>query len=163
MFCPSCKAEYRPGITRCSECNAALVEHLSLSGPQLGRKQGAITTKNRKMLIWSLVAFAIVFPLTIMVSNHYGKPEYAGPASFGIMVQLLVVMACRDLYSRTWFWITSLIIAVLHVPLVILLAPLLKNTHYPRLAPLAMLDWIAIMLFIQFIENRITLGKSYRL
>lgn len=154
MFCPNCNAEYRPGITRCSECNAVLVEHLSLSSPQLSGKPRAIRSKTQKIVIWGLVEFALVFPLTIMVSNHYGKPEYVGPASLGIMVQLLVVVACRDLYSRAWFWITFLIIAVLHVPLVVLLARVLKNTLYPRLAPLAILDWIAIMLFIQFIETR---------
>jgi hypothetical protein len=28
MFCPKCKAEYREGFTRCTECNAALVASL---------------------------------------------------------------------------------------------------------------------------------------
>jgi hypothetical protein len=28
MFCPECKAEYRPGFTRCSDCGLDLVEHL---------------------------------------------------------------------------------------------------------------------------------------
>ncbi len=28
MFCPVCKAEYRPGIYRCSDCNVLLVESL---------------------------------------------------------------------------------------------------------------------------------------
>ena len=28
MFCPDCKAEYRAGFTRCSDCDVALVEHL---------------------------------------------------------------------------------------------------------------------------------------
>jgi hypothetical protein len=28
MLCPDCKAEYRPGFTRCSDCDLALVEHL---------------------------------------------------------------------------------------------------------------------------------------
>jgi len=28
MFCPDCKAEYRPGFTRCSDCDVSLVEHL---------------------------------------------------------------------------------------------------------------------------------------
>jgi hypothetical protein len=28
MFCPDCKAEYRPGFTRCSDCDVALVERL---------------------------------------------------------------------------------------------------------------------------------------
>ena len=29
MFCPQCKAEYRPGFTECSDCNVALVERWS--------------------------------------------------------------------------------------------------------------------------------------
>ena len=28
MFCPVCKGEYRPGITRCEACGVALVEHV---------------------------------------------------------------------------------------------------------------------------------------
>jgi hypothetical protein len=28
MFCPDCKAGYRPGFTRCSDCGLDLVEHL---------------------------------------------------------------------------------------------------------------------------------------
>jgi hypothetical protein len=28
MFCPECKAEYRPGFTRCSDCDVDLVEEL---------------------------------------------------------------------------------------------------------------------------------------
>jgi hypothetical protein len=32
MFCPQCKAEYRPGFTRCSECDVDLVERLSEPG-----------------------------------------------------------------------------------------------------------------------------------
>ena len=29
MFCPECKAEYRPGFTHCSECDVDLVDELS--------------------------------------------------------------------------------------------------------------------------------------
>ena len=28
MFCPQCKAEYRPGFIRCSDCDIELVDHL---------------------------------------------------------------------------------------------------------------------------------------
>src|SRR5262245_63502441 len=28
MFCPKCKAEYRPGFVRCSDCDVELVEQL---------------------------------------------------------------------------------------------------------------------------------------
>lgn len=29
MFCPECKAEYRPGFDRCANCNVELVEDLA--------------------------------------------------------------------------------------------------------------------------------------
>jgi hypothetical protein len=31
MFCPECRAEYRPGFTRCSDCDVALAERLEES------------------------------------------------------------------------------------------------------------------------------------
>jgi hypothetical protein len=31
MFCPQCRAEYRPGFTRCSDCEVDLVEYLPAS------------------------------------------------------------------------------------------------------------------------------------
>jgi hypothetical protein len=34
MFCPKCKAEYRSGFTRCSDCEVDLVEHLPESLPE---------------------------------------------------------------------------------------------------------------------------------
>jgi hypothetical protein len=34
MFCPQCKAEYRPGFTRCSECGVVLVFRLPDEEPE---------------------------------------------------------------------------------------------------------------------------------
>jgi hypothetical protein len=34
MFCPVCKLEYRPGFTKCSDCDADLVESLDASSAQ---------------------------------------------------------------------------------------------------------------------------------
>ena len=33
MFCPLCKAEYRPGFTRCADCDVPLVHELSRDQP----------------------------------------------------------------------------------------------------------------------------------
>jgi hypothetical protein len=33
LFCPSCKAEYRPGFTECSDCGVGLVYELSEEQP----------------------------------------------------------------------------------------------------------------------------------
>jgi hypothetical protein len=34
MFCPICRAEYRPGFTRCSDCEVELAEDLPPQNPQ---------------------------------------------------------------------------------------------------------------------------------
>ena len=34
MFCPNCRAEYRPGFARCSDCEVNLVEDLPPQNPQ---------------------------------------------------------------------------------------------------------------------------------
>ena len=33
MFCPQCKAEYRVGFIRCSDCDVELVDHLPVEMP----------------------------------------------------------------------------------------------------------------------------------
>jgi hypothetical protein len=33
MYCPSCRAEYRPGFTRCPDCDEALVDELPAEEP----------------------------------------------------------------------------------------------------------------------------------
>jgi hypothetical protein len=35
MFCPQCKAEYRAGFIKCSDCDVALVEHLPVEKPSM--------------------------------------------------------------------------------------------------------------------------------
>jgi hypothetical protein len=39
MFCPECRAEFRPGFTRCSDCNVPLVERLSVTHGHADREQ----------------------------------------------------------------------------------------------------------------------------
>lgn len=40
MFCPSCRAEYRPGFTRCSDCNMDLIAELPNDKIEAAEKQG---------------------------------------------------------------------------------------------------------------------------
>jgi hypothetical protein len=51
MFCPNCKAEYRPGFTKCSDCDVDLVEHLSSDNLVA---DGKVTTdSDGRELLWS--------------------------------------------------------------------------------------------------------------
>jgi Putative prokaryotic signal transducing protein len=41
MFCPRCKAEYRAGFSKCSDCDIELVEQLPANPPHTRRKAEA--------------------------------------------------------------------------------------------------------------------------
>lgn len=49
MFCPVCKAEYRPGFTRCSDCDAALVETLDAANSARANQDRDLDA----VLLWS--------------------------------------------------------------------------------------------------------------
>ncbi len=52
MFCPECKAEYRRGFTRCSDCDVDLVEELS---PPDNSAQNELTGHSSRSMkrLWS--------------------------------------------------------------------------------------------------------------
>ena len=43
MFCPQCRAEYRPGFFRCSDCDVPLVDQLPADSPVTDRHPGSET------------------------------------------------------------------------------------------------------------------------
>ena len=52
MFCPRCKAEYRPGFTRCNECGLPLVYRLSVVPQQISETDPelvVVRTYNNKL------------------------------------------------------------------------------------------------------------------
>jgi hypothetical protein len=51
MFCPECKAEYRAGFTRCSDCGLDLVEQLDTRSGVGGGS--AVADENGAVVLWS--------------------------------------------------------------------------------------------------------------
>jgi hypothetical protein len=47
MFCPKCKAEYRVGFVRCSDCHVDLVDHLPVAKPPNETKANISFEANR--------------------------------------------------------------------------------------------------------------------
>lgn len=39
MFCPECRAEYRPGFTRCSDCDVDLVHEIPEQDTRVGKRK----------------------------------------------------------------------------------------------------------------------------
>jgi hypothetical protein len=50
MYCPACKAEYRPGFTHCPDCDVDLVDSLTADGSD---GQDVPTDADGKLLLWS--------------------------------------------------------------------------------------------------------------
>lgn len=59
MFCPTCKTEYRPGFTHCSDCDVDLVTHLpeemrtNAPGQQTPDPQDVPADEYGNLLLWS--------------------------------------------------------------------------------------------------------------
>jgi hypothetical protein len=51
MFCPNCKAKYRPGFTKCSDCGVDLVEHLP--SENLDASGEVASDSEGRELLWS--------------------------------------------------------------------------------------------------------------
>src|SRR5437899_10688032 len=55
MFCPNCRAEYRPGFARCSDCGIDLVEILppqNPGDPELNENERPDFARTRYFLAW---------------------------------------------------------------------------------------------------------------
>jgi hypothetical protein len=55
MFCPNCRAEYRPGFARCSDCDVELVENLpppNTQDPDLKENERPDLASTRFFLAW---------------------------------------------------------------------------------------------------------------
>lgn len=50
MFCPVCKAEYRPGFRRCSNCNVPLVD--SIASRKNARADSGESSRAKPELLW---------------------------------------------------------------------------------------------------------------
>ena len=107
-----------------------------------------------RRILWGLAIAVIASPL-ILLFNYVGRPELARPACFALMMILVAVKVCWELHSRSWFWITIIAIATLHVPLVLLTAQRLFRTPFSIMFFFGIADFVLIVAIIGLIERLI--------
>jgi hypothetical protein len=112
MFCPACRAEYRPGFTRCADCDVDLVQELpvELSGTEkeLQRTWSGRTERlTEDSIQWfrtkSLTKSALTFGLHQFI-GMYGIP-YTAPLVFSLAFKFLFLFGHS--YQRTFYSIVS--------------------------------------------------------
>jgi hypothetical protein len=80
MFCPNCRAEYRPGFAQCSDCGVDLVEILSPPNPQdpeLNENERPDLARARFFLAWFLpMCLYLVFFFAVWVRPYLFQNIY---------------------------------------------------------------------------------------
>ena len=111
MFCPECRAEYRPGFTRCADCDVDLVQELpvELSGTLQRTWSGRTERRIRDSIAeWfrtkPRTKSALTFGLHQFI-GVYGIPNTA-PLVFGLFFNLLFLFG-RSYPRRTFYSIVS--------------------------------------------------------
>jgi hypothetical protein len=92
MFCPECRAEYRPGFAHCTDCNVPLVEHLpetrnDADGEQVSRV--AVLKELGPVIAVPVVAVALLILFVALVKNSFGIQTFSLLAYTGFVLLLV--------------------------------------------------------------------------
>jgi len=83
MFCPICKAEYRPGFTHCSDCNAELVSELLPDRPKETHDMVNLYSPNNEIELAMIKSL-----LNAEGFNYFVKNENFGSMEVGPQIAL---------------------------------------------------------------------------
>jgi hypothetical protein len=110
-------------------------------------------------LLWSAAAAIITFPLFLLF-NYFGKSGEGRAAWLCAMTLLLAVKVRWELSKHLWFWITIASIAALHIPLITFVPWTAKWIPSFVILPFCIVDGIAILTLVQFVEKRMSPSVS---
>ena len=108
---------------------------------------------------WVILAGICTSPIFILFI-YLGDPG-RGEAAWGSAVA--VALAARflwDLKDRTWYWVTIVVIVLLHVLLILLVPWPFKRWSYIQLLPIAFLDFGATYGIIRLVEKVIVVIRK---
>jgi hypothetical protein len=101
---------------------------------------------------WALLAAVCTSPLFIVFAyfDDPGRGQAAWVSAGAIAVAARFLW---DLRTRVWFWITIVVIVLLHVPLIILIPWQAKQLTYVALLPAGLLDFAVAYGILRLVEN----------
>ena len=112
-------------------------------------RQQSIDSVTKK---WAIVAAICTSPLFILFA-YFGDPGRGQAAMVSAISLATATRFLWDLRTRVWFWLTISIIALLHVPLILLVPWPLKQLTYIALLPAGLLDFGIAYGIIRLVEN----------
>jgi hypothetical protein len=102
MFCPQCRAEYRPHVRRCSDCDASLVEHLPVTESDSEHKQrsGFVLFKENGIFLLPILFLATMLVFIALRDNPFGIQITALTWYTGFVFLLVFCDAGRGIGSK---------------------------------------------------------------
>jgi hypothetical protein len=108
-----------------------------------------ITAEDRKMRLpwWGVLGVILGALVLLILFDHFGKLTLARPTMTSAAMVIIAIAMRWKLKGHGWFWITMIVLAALHVPLVLLVPWTTRWVPAFVIIPIGMAD-LYIMLWV---------------
>jgi len=131
---------------------------LLLTSLGLDLKNDIDAAKRIRLPWWALLSVVIVAAFSAALFDHFGKLYLVLPVLNSIAVLGFLIALKWKLRTRMWFWITMLIFAALHVPLILFIPWTTKWVPALAIAAIDSADF-CVILWVLLVVGRF-MGES---
>jgi hypothetical protein len=112
-----------------------------------------ITAEDRQMRLpwWGVLCVIIGAFLLFFLFDHFGKLAIARPTLYSVAIISITVAMRWKLKGHMWFWITMIVLAALHVPLVLLVPWTTRWVPAFVIIPIGIVDSYAMLWVISVV------------
>ena len=99
---------------------------------------------------WRIHAVIVVWCLLAISTEHW-FPGWSGAIAVGGAVPALIVYSTSKAWREIWYWVSIAVFALLQIPLMIYVQPLIGRLRFPFLFLFAFADYLAVAVIMQCI------------
>jgi hypothetical protein len=107
---------------------------------------------------WRIHAVIVTWCLLAVSTEHWFH-GWSGAIAVGGAVPALIVYSTSKAWHEVWYWVSIAIFALLQVPLMIYVQPLIVRLKLSFLFPFAFVDYFAVVVIMQCIA--LVFSKAY--
>ena len=97
---------------------------------------------------WPIHVVIVIWCLLAVSTDHWFA-GWSGAIAVGGAVPALIVYSTSKAWCEVWYWVSIAVIALLQVPLMIYVQPLIVRLRFPFLFVLAFADYFAVVVIMQ--------------
>jgi hypothetical protein len=111
------------------------------------------TEEDRKMRLpwWGVLGIILGGLPVLILFDHFGKFNLARPTLTSAVIVVIAIALRWKLKGHVWFWITMIVLAALHVPLLLLVPWTTRWVPAFVIIPIGMADLYLILLVLSVV------------